>query len=288
MSKRRHGQIVDVVRNAVAAAANEGSSTSSAGQRDGASGGRSQRECWGRTGGLYQRLEVARQRGVESNPLDCALELDEATWIKNGFHIRRAIRVAFGEKAHFDLRRRVANAYAEEESVELGLGQGIRAGEVLWVLGRNDEERLGQGNGLSVDGDLRLVHRFEQRRLGSRARSIDFVSEENVREDRALAKYELARALVPNGNAHHVARQKIACKLQAFEIASHGLCNGPRKRGLPDAGNVFDQKMAASEQRDESELDDVRLSFEGILDGVPELLDGWQLLGQEGLCGRHG
>ena len=56
----------------------------------------------------------------------------------------------------------------------------------------------GSGSGMvvPVDRDLALVHRLEQRGLGARARAVDLVGEQDVREDRALPEDELAAALV--------------------------------------------------------------------------------------------
>ena len=115
---------------------------------------------------------------------------------------------AFEEQAHLDLRRRVADAEAQHEAVELRLGQREGAGEVLRVLRRDDEERLGQRDGLAVDRDLPLVHGLEQRGLRARARAVDLVGEQDVREDRPLAEDELAVALVVDGDADDVAREQ--------------------------------------------------------------------------------
>ena len=117
--------------------------------------------------------------------LDLALERDEARRVEDARDVARGVGLPVEHEAHLDLRRRVADADAQEEAIELRLGQRERAGEVLRVLGRDDEERVGQRDGLPVERDLPLVHRLEERRLRARARAVDLVGEEDVREDRA-------------------------------------------------------------------------------------------------------
>src|SRR5579863_1665605 len=99
-------------------------------------------------------------------------------------------------EAHLHLRRRIADAYAEEEAIELRLRKRERSSEVLRVLGGDDEEGLGQRDRLAVQRHLPLVHRLEERRLRPRTGAVDLVGEEDIREDRALAQDELGAALV--------------------------------------------------------------------------------------------
>ena len=129
-------------------------------------------------------------------------------------------------------------------------GSGKVPGEVLRVLRREDEERIGQRDGLPVERDLPFVHRFEQRRLGARARAVDFVGEQDVREDGPLAEDELAAALVVDRDAEHVAREQIARELHASKLAADRLGDRARERGLADPGHVLDEHVAAREQRD--------------------------------------
>src|SRR6185436_6315474 len=103
---------------------------------------------------------------------------------------------------------------------------------------------------------------FEERRLRARARAVDLVREEHVREDRPLAEDELRGALVVDGDAHHIAGEQIRCKLHASEIAADGARQGTSEGGLADAGDVLDEEVAPCEERDERELDSVSLSLE--------------------------
>ncbi len=78
------------------------------------------------------------------------------------------------------LGRRVAEADAHAEAVELRLGQRVGAVELDRVLRREHEERLRQRPRHAVDRDLALAHRLEQRRLRARRGAVDLVGEQHV------------------------------------------------------------------------------------------------------------
>ena len=84
------------------------------------------------------------------------------------------------------LLRGVGDRQLEHEAVDLGLGQRIGAFLLDRVLRGQHQERLGQRIGLVADGDLPLLHRFEQRALHLGRRAVDFVGQDDVGEDRAL------------------------------------------------------------------------------------------------------
>ena len=85
----------------------------------------------------------------------------------------------------FNAWRRIADAEAYEKAVELRLRQRVRAVELLRVLRRDHEERFFEFVRFTVDRNLPLVHRFEERTLRLGRSAVDLVGEENLREDRA-------------------------------------------------------------------------------------------------------
>jgi hypothetical protein len=91
---------------------------------------------------------------------------------------------------HLDVLRRGKHAELEHEAVKLRLGQGIGALRLDGILRGHDQERLGQWARDTVDGDLALLHGFEQGRLGLGRRAVDFVGEQELREHGALEKIE--------------------------------------------------------------------------------------------------
>ena len=90
-----------------------------------------------------------------------------------------------------------AQLQRDGEAVELPLGQRVGAVLVERVLGRDDDERVGQRVPHAVDGHRALVHRLEERRLGARRSAVELVDEEHRREDRAGHEGERRRAPGP-------------------------------------------------------------------------------------------
>ena len=229
---------------------------------------RAERERRGRARRGDERLQVRAESGVDRHAIDLALQAHERLRIEHDGDVADAVVIRFEEQAHLHLRRRVADANANHEAIELRLRQREGAGEVLRVLRRDDEERLGQRVRLAVERDLPLVHRLEQRRLRARARAVDLVGEQHVRKTRALAQDELGRALVEDRDAEHVAREQVARELDAAQLAADGASERARERRLADAGHVLDEEVAAREQRHERELDDFGLALERTLHGT--------------------
>ena len=93
---------------------------------------------------------------------------------------------------HHDLGRRLGDVHLEleEESIELRLGEWVGALVLHGVLGGHDEKAIAERAALAVGGDLALLHRLEERRLGLGRRAVDLVGEQRVGEDRALAELE--------------------------------------------------------------------------------------------------
>ena len=89
---------------------------------------------------------------------------------------------------------RVAERQAQQEAVELRLGQRERALELDRVLRRQHQERPRQRARLAVDGDLALLHRLQQRRLGARRGAVDLVGQHDLGEDRPGPELELLLA----------------------------------------------------------------------------------------------
>ena len=80
--------------------------------------------------------------------------------------------------------RRIADLHLQHEPVDLRLRQGIRALLLDGIFRRHDEERARQQERLVADGDLLLLHRFEQRALHLGGRAVDLVGKDQVREER--------------------------------------------------------------------------------------------------------
>ncbi len=85
---------------------------------------------------------------------------------------------------------------AQQEAVELGLGEPVRALLLDRVLRGDHHERPRHLVALAVDGDVAFLHHLEHRRLRLRRRPVDLVGEDDVGEDRAGTELERAVGLV--------------------------------------------------------------------------------------------
>jgi hypothetical protein len=162
---------------------------------------------------------------------------------------------------------RVAERGFHEEAVELRLGERKRALVLDRVLGREQEERLGQESRLAVDRHLALGHRLEQGGLRLRHRAVDLVDEQDVREDRARPELEVALLLVVDREACDVGRLQVGRALHAGELEpGDRLRDRARENGLRRARDVFEEDMPLAGERREYELDLVRLAVDDRLD----------------------
>ena len=105
-----------------------------------------------------------------------------------------SVRVVCVEDPFFLVGDGIADLDVEHEAVELGFGQRIGPFLLDRVLRGDDEERIGQVVGLPADGDLALLHRLQQGGLRLGRRAVDFVGQQDVREDRPFDEAEVALA----------------------------------------------------------------------------------------------
>ncbi len=97
--------------------------------------------------------------------------------------------------------------------------------------------------GDAVDGDLLLLHGFEQGRLGAGGGPVDLVGQQNVDKDGTGAELELAVLLVEDRHAGDIVGQQVGRALQALELPAQADGEGPGQHGLADAGDILDQDM---------------------------------------------
>ena len=81
----------------------------------------------------------------------------------------------------------IIDHHLEHEAVHLRFGQRIGAFLLDRILRGQHEERRRQRDRFAAERDLAFLHRFEQRALHLGRRAVDFVGEDEVGEDRALA-----------------------------------------------------------------------------------------------------
>ena len=154
----------------------------------------------------------------------------------------------------------------QQEAVQLGFGERVRALVLDGVLGRGDQERVGQWAGGAVDGDLAFLHRFQQRRLGLGRGAVDLVGEQEVGEDRAGLEGELGGAGVVDEGAGDIAGHQVGGELDALGVEFERGGEGPDEEGLGDAGYAFEEHVAAAEQGDDETGDGGVLADHGLGD----------------------
>ena len=151
------------------------------------------------------------------------------------------------------LLRQVIHDDVEHESVELGLGQRIRAFQLDGVLRGEDEERFLQGVRRALHGDLVFLHRLQQGSLGFRRRPVDLVRQHDVGEDRALHEHHLPPAglgiLLNEVRAGDVGRHQIRRELDPGKFQIQNLGDGVNQQSLGQSGYADDEAIAAHEKR---------------------------------------
>jgi hypothetical protein len=168
--------------------------------------------------------------------------------------------VGAGEQRAFGFLAGIAQGQAQQEAVELGIGQRIGARQVDRILGGDHEERIGQGMGAAVDGDLVLGHRLEQRALRARRCAVDLVGQQHVGEHRAGMEFEAPRLRVVHRHADDVRGQQVRGELHALEAQAEGRRQCMRQRGLAQPRQVLDQQVPVREQRHEGQPHFLRLA----------------------------
>ena len=151
----------------------------------------------------------------------------------------------------------------EQEPVELGLGQRVGALHLDRVLGGQHEERLGQRVGGAAGGDAALLHRFEQRGLRLGRGAVDLVGEHQVGEERPGLELERARAVggvAQDAGAGDVGRHQVGRELDAAERQIERLAEGAHQQRLAQAGDAFQQRVAAGEQAGQDAAHDFGLA----------------------------
>ena len=101
--------------------------------------------------------------------------------------------------------------------------------------------------GFACDGDLPLLHDFEQGALHFGGGAVDFVGQQQVGKHRPQHGAELAAFGVEDAGAHQVGGQQIRGELDALEAATHGFCQRVHGEGFGQPRHALNQQMALRE-----------------------------------------
>ena len=147
----------------------------------------------------------------------------------------------------------------------------------------HDEEGFAEFAEFAAGGDLFFLHGFEHGGLGFGRGTIDFVGEDQVREDRAVLELEGAFARVgfhDEVRAEDVGGHEVGRELDTIERHVEHLAERADEERFAEAGHAFEQHVPAAEQCNEGAFDDGRVADNDFADlglkrgvGVAEGLD---------------
>ena len=169
----------------------------------------------------HQRQGIADDVVADGHFADGPLQLDD---FLAGEHRLDVVGLDGGGAAgdlELFLEVRVVHEDLEHEPVLLGFGQRIGPFLLDRVLRGQHEERVGERMADAADGDLPLLHRFQQGGLRLGRRAVDFVGQDDVGEERPFEEPALARAgravLFQDFGAGDVGRHQVGRELHAAE-----------------------------------------------------------------------
>ena len=230
--------------------------------------------------------------GDGHRPRDVA-HLQNLRTVEHARHARiRVARRPLEDLVH-GLLGRILHLQLEEEPIELRFRERIRALHLERVLRGEHEKRLLELIGRLADRDADVLHRFEQRRLRLRRGAVDFVGQDDVREDRAgleLEERPAVRVLLDDVGADDVGRHQVGRELDARELQVEDVRERVHEAGLADAGDALEQHVAAGEQAGDRAVDDVFMPDDSPSDLVGDSEEAFAEL-VDGLCDggwRHG
>jgi len=132
--------------------------------------------------------------------------------------------------------------------------QGEGAAGADRVLRGNHEKGIRQGPRGTFNGDLALLHGFEQGALAFRRSPVDLVSQHQLGEDRPRMEDELPAVLVEHRGAEDIARQQVGGELDTLEFQPHDLGQGMAQGSLAHAGQILYQQMPPRQQAGHCQL----------------------------------
>ena len=158
------------------------------------------------------------QAGIDFHVRDGFLHRKNFADARNRFQIFNwIIDGAAAQDFAFGFMRWIAHLDAHQKTIQLRFRKRISSMMFDRILRGDDQKRLRQRMSFSVHGNLRFVHGFEQRGLRARRGAIDFIGENDIREERARTEFKFACIGLVYADAEHVAGQKIGSELHALK-----------------------------------------------------------------------
>ena len=267
MRENRNGETFNVVRNGVIATVEEGGRPNRLREREGRSGARADQNVGRAPRRVDDVEEIIDDFRRDLHVANGGLNRENFVERKNRFERIERGRFAIGvQDGAFGGAVGIADRKAHQEAVELAFGERVRSFELDRVFGRDDEEGARERTRRSVGGNLAFARRFEGRALRSRRRAVDFVGEDDVRENRARDELEILRLRAVNVGADDVERDEVGSELNSGKSRVQTARERLAEKRFTDAGNVFEKKVSFGEKGDEGLTIRFRFSDKGAFD----------------------
>src|SRR6185369_171402 len=155
---------------------------------------------------------------------------------------------------------RIIDHDLEHEAVDLRLGERVGAFLVDGVFRGEHEEGDGELVGLAAEGDLPLLHGFEQGGLHLGGGAVNFVGEDEICEHRAAGGVVFSVAGVVDQRADDVRGEQVRGELHAVENGVYGTGKGAEGEGFGEAGDAFQEHVAIGHEAHQQTVDEVLLA----------------------------
>ena len=203
-----------------------------------------------RARGVGQTDRVLKDLSVHKDVVHRDPDLRKSVAVRDAVNVVQHIALLFaGQKLQLVRMPRIAERQLDHEPVELRIRQKLCAACADRVLRCDDDERIRHRMRDSVDGDVALLHRFEQRGLRAARGAVQLVRQKEIAQDRAGLVDHLPGRFVVEREPDDVAREHIGRELHAVILQSERFRERKRHGGFADAGNVLQQDMPAREDR---------------------------------------
>ena len=181
------------------------------------------------------------------------------------------MKLSFYKPLRHILRRcnvRITYGKLHHEPVELGFRQRIGSGHLSGILCTDHHKGFRYGYLLPVNRDLMLLHDFQEGGLGFGGGSVQLVGKHYIIDDRTRQYLKGSVGGPVNGETCDVRGRRVGRALDPREGERQRIRQGFRERGLPHAGDILQEQMAARQEGDDHLVYDVAFPDDAFFDAL--------------------
>ena len=229
-------------------------------------------QLWVVPGGLHQTEDIVQYVLVDKHPAGLGAQLGQLGGVGGLPHLLHGVALQLApEQVQLVPGLGIAQAQAQGEAVQLGVGQQLGAGGPRRVLGGDDQKGGGHRAGHAVHRHPALLHGLQQGGLGAAGGPVELIGQKQVAQQRAWLVLHLPGGLVVEGKAGEVGGHHIGGELDAVIFQPQGLRKGDGHGGLAHTGDVLQQDMAPGQDGYEDLDHDLILAHHGLLHFIDHL-----------------